>query len=949
MGDFSRLSNFNPNANYKFVRIGADCPVLEIELNEMQQISEQRLQDIVKNFIGDGVKGVGSYAYSNGTLTVSDEEIIIDGIPLKITTLKLPIAEGERAYIQMWLKEVTYQDTLKYMGNVQETRTIENKILDTNIGSETSRRMQMQYDLVKDTNQRSDLNPVNLYIGTITGGKFVLDAPLLKTYTNTKHVQKFLVTQNQTDFHTEGAFRINSNALEVYVDGVLQLIGYDEDYIEVASNLFRFNTPVRAGSEVIARYSNAIQSESRPNTHGSSHNATGDDPIDISDLADRYGVRDKLTKSSQVLKDLGTAIDIAEPLVNNINEGLSDFHSQNDIMQTAITTAQGIKNDLTTQNSNAVSNKNGLDSSINNAKEFIERLDDSQNLPQMREDINSLKNGLQVNQSLAYKGTDLTCENSLEGRTCNVLIKGQTYQNLIDFNKLDKNYYSYSNGIVTNIRYGVDDRTWSIMNNVSDLLKPKTDYTFIVTNLTPNTQFQYGFGADVTTTVFNDVGDIKVLKFTTSDLASVSFKAYKTIDTQTNVQIRIMLLEGDWTNKEVPSSITGIESVGEKENNKISILSRGRNLFNLKNLEVKTPIPSNVIINENEIIANNYTGAWCSIDLYKKLKPNTKYFISYIYDRNDNDGLDYRSVRICLNKSDSNRDICYNGGFKNSKRNIYQNWFFTTDSTGDALFVFYIASNRQANNINVKISEIMLVETDTATEYEPYKEDKKEILLPIDGGLKSLPNGVADTIEQREDGVYLVQRIGLLQVGNANYSTSGNDNRGIILRTQIPNIKQLEKGSYLCNAPNNVGITNAWYFEYWKDWGFPIGINTENMKNQNQSGLEFLVQKSQLPQITDVNAFKKYMKNVEFLYELNNPVETKLDIKDINLETYDGVTYVTCQTNILPEITFSIPSNLGSLVQNNAKNINDIYKLIDEVLIPQITQNALDIDLLKVK
>ena len=121
------------------------------------------------------------------------------------------------------------------------------------------------------------------------------------------------------------------------------------------------------------------------------------------------------------------------------------------------------------------------------------------------------------------------------------------------------------------------------------------------------------------------------------------------------------------------------------------------------------------------------------------------------------------------------------------------------------------------------------------------------------------------------------------------------------------------------------------------------------MKNQNQSGLEFIVQKSQLPQITDANAFKKYMKNVEFLYELNNPVETKLDIKDINLETYDGVTYVTCQTNILPEITFSIPSNLGSLVQNNAKNINDIYKLIDEVIIPQITQNALDIDLLKVK
>ena len=40
-----------------------------------------------------------------------------------------------------------------------------------------------------------------------------------------------------------------------------------------------------------------------------------------------------------------------------------------------------------------------------------------------------------------------------------------------------------------------------------------------------------------------------------------------------------------------------------------------------------------------------------------------------------------------------------------------------------------------------------------------YKEYKKEILLPIEGGLKSLSNGVADTIEQRNDGVYLVQRV----------------------------------------------------------------------------------------------------------------------------------------------------------------------------------------------
>ena len=473
----------------------------------------------------------------------------------------------------------------------------------------------------------------------------------------------------------------------------------------------------------------------------------------------------------------------------------------------------------------------------------------------------------------------LSIDSSQEGEVGDLVIKGQTYQNLIDFSKLDKNYYSYSNGIVKNIRYGIDDRRWDIMNNVSDLLKPKTDYTFIVTNLTPNTQFQYGFGEDVSTIVFNGVGDTRVLKFTTSDLASVSFKAYRTIDAQTDVQIRIMLLEGDWTNKEVPNYITEIESVGEKENNKISILSHGKNLLNLKDLEVKGYIPRNTIINENEIIVNNYNGTWCSVNLYKKLKPNTKYFLSYIYDRNDNDndkdGLDYRSVRVCLNKADPDIKISqFNNSFINNKRNIYQSGFFTTDSTGDALFAFYVSSNRQSNNINVKVSEIMLVETDTATSYEPHKEDKKEISLPIKHGLKSLPGGIHDTIEQRADGFYLVQRVGKLTLADLDYWVSVNSSKGIILRTKVENVKKTD------NLVSNLhfGVTTAWDFDYWKDWGFPIAINTDNMSKEGYIGFEFIIQKAQIPSITSLETAIQYFKvnNAVLYYELTNPVEYRL-------------------------------------------------------------------------
>lgn len=319
MGDFSRISNFDPKANYRFVRIGADCPVLEIELNEMQQITERRLQDIVKTYVGEGVKGVGSYAYSGGILTISNEKAIIDGTALEITQLRLPIAEGERAYIQMWLEEVTFEDTLKYMGNVQETRTVENKILDTNIGIETSRRMQIQYDLVKDTNLRTDKNPVNFYLGLVSNGKFILDNSLLKGYTNTKHVDKFIVDHETTDFHTKGFFRLNCNALQVFVDGVLQLCGVNEDYQEISNNLFRFNTPVKIGSEVVAIYTQAIVSEERPNTHANSHSENGDDPLDISDLADRMGIKEVMNKLVMYFEQMGGVKAFNNLLTTNVN------------------------------------------------------------------------------------------------------------------------------------------------------------------------------------------------------------------------------------------------------------------------------------------------------------------------------------------------------------------------------------------------------------------------------------------------------------------------------------------------------------------------------------------------------------------------------------------------------------------------------------------------------
>ena len=51
------------------------------------------------------------------------------------------------------------------------------------------------------------------------------------------------------------------------------------------------------------------------------------------------------------------------------------------------------------------------------------------------EELNNKIEALKSTQSLEYEGKNITCENTLASRTSDMLIKGQTYQNL--FRRID--------------------------------------------------------------------------------------------------------------------------------------------------------------------------------------------------------------------------------------------------------------------------------------------------------------------------------------------------------------------------------------------------------------------------------------------------------------------------------------------------------------------------------
>ena len=231
-----------------------------------------------------------------------------------------------------------------------------------------------------------------------------------------------------------------------------------------------------------------------------------------------------------------------------------------------------------------------------------------------------------------------------------------------------------------------------------------------------------------------------------------------------------------------------------------------------------------------------------------------------------------------------------------------------------------------------------------------YKQDKKEILLPVDGGLKSLPNNVADTIEQRNDGVYLVQRVCKVVLNGSEAWTKSSWN--------MTNTFKFDFEIGLVAKLFDLNATNQILCDTFKVVSRNSLDNVANREfesicpsNSRSRTLSITILKTKLNNTNTTGAFKQWLSNnpVTACYELETPVETKLDIKNLDLEVYKDITYIKTDNAIQPTLSFKVPSNLAGIIQANSQNINELYKLIDEVIIPQLINNSADIEILKLK
>ncbi len=616
------------------------------------------------------------------------------------------------------------------------------------------------------------------------------------------------------------------------------------------------------------------------------------------------GILQELVKKAEFLNvQLENKNNVAESLNTNLNENIS--------------VADPLNSSLSEKIPEAATKKTELESSINKAKEFIEGLDGSQNIPQLRLDVTELQNGLKSNQALEYSGSSITANDTLEGRTEGMRIGGRTLVNLKgNVKNRVSTWVDNDDKYTLNLESGHGQP--SILYNLTHVLKENQKYTVIV-NLVEYTSgilhfsFMNSDGNKLasTTELVAESKGLKKFVFTINNTVkaeTLRLLPRNGINNIYSISKNILILEGDWTNKEIPDFFEGLKSFGEAEQEgdkyKISILSNGKNLFNHDELtggEILTfnnkrcykfaDNATNFSLPINGVLGKQYT---LSIKMYRETSEISK------------------KLNVKLHYSDGTYDI-----YNLDSGVLYKR----TTKIGKRL-VKITGSYNFATNSYIDLECTQLEEGTIATQYEPCKYDKKDILIkePL----------------RENDVLYEDNRQVKIDRIKKQYTFIGDEsswelqsiNSHNIANFKI-NIEQIQSGGFsICNMfaeQKDSPIATT------KTEGYAIGGANNALYIRIASS-----------KASTLEEFKTLLKQWEtegnpltIVYQLATPTtEVVENCVDIDLDTYQEKTYFSILNSLPGTLEFKVPSNIGSVIQNMAKEVNEIWDVINNLLVP---------------
>lgn len=457
-----------------------------------------------------------------------------------------------------------------------------------------------------------------------------------------------------------------------------------------------------------------------------------------------------------------------------------------------------------------------------------------------------------------FEGTEIAVENCVKAKVKDLRVEGKTYQNLVsNLDELVGNVYTVKSNAKIKANLLKVSTTYTFIFNISEANYSYTDFGAIMVINYPTLSTNY-------VNISKKNGIFKVRYTIKEEIPrSISISPHANNDTSSSFKLNnLIILEGDYTNIDLPNSINGIESVLEREN--INLLE-------------------NVEWHDGFIDRNNGKG------IKDTTYPNAIY-----------------SDKMFFNKN-----ILYATNI-NMSANYTRLRFYASDGTYKdiliaTLYELYTKKDTVPDNIN-HFRILILDSKETPLPSKPYliqdgedinnpyplklkiNDNTTTLNLPIP--LRALPNGVADTIE----GNKLVQRVGKVVCnGSEDWKLSSvNSNENGLLNIYCTILDVVAKNqinqSLICDkyVRQEVGIA------YTTTEGVLINI-------EKRLYLRLFTSKA-----TTVKKAKEYIKGNPFVvyYELATPIIHNLEIP--NISTVRGANIITTENNIKPKLNMKV-------------------------------------------
>lgn len=172
MASFDKYSNYNKETSFSSVVFGSEKPLLEVELNELQQILNNKISNILKAigtkvvFVEAPIVTVSPKKFTLNRTMVYDEK---SGYVLEIDTASVTYTTtNKEIYLQLEEKEVNHSTELRSYGNTSGA-VVTNTIKDSRVVGETTRRKCLTFTLVAGATVPTNTNTLKyVHIATIS-------------------------------------------------------------------------------------------------------------------------------------------------------------------------------------------------------------------------------------------------------------------------------------------------------------------------------------------------------------------------------------------------------------------------------------------------------------------------------------------------------------------------------------------------------------------------------------------------------------------------------------------------------------------------------------------------------------------------------------------------------------------------------------------------------------